>query len=111
MSEIAFWVSPWPSVWMNFVTLGHFLSSSCASAVVMRRQLLAAKPSASANVIFLLPNQAGRLPVDAVCVLPESPDPPDPPDPPLESLPHAATVTASASAAAPAATLATCVVD
>src|SRR5919204_376325 len=44
---------------MYLVTLGHFLASSAASAEVMRRQLLAPKPSASAIVAFLLPHHAG----------------------------------------------------
>src|SRR4051795_11624511 len=59
MSEIAFCVLPWPSVYTNLVTLGHFLASSRASAVVMRRQLLSPNPSASASVIFLLPHHDG----------------------------------------------------
>src|SRR3954470_23782084 len=44
---------------MYFVTLGHFFASSCASADVIRRQLFAPKPSASASVIFLLPHHDG----------------------------------------------------
>src|SRR5581483_1916984 len=44
---------------MNFVTLGHFFTSSRASPVVIRRQLLSPKPSASAIVTFLLPHHEG----------------------------------------------------
>src|SRR5215207_2367441 len=44
---------------MYFVTLGHFLASSCASALVTLRQLLSPKPSASASVISFDPHQLG----------------------------------------------------
>src|SRR5437016_4247647 len=50
---------------MNFVTFGHFFTSSRASPVVIRRQLLSPKPSASAIVTFLLPHHDGAPLVDA----------------------------------------------
>src|SRR5690242_7733640 len=75
---------------MYFVTLGHFLASSCASADVIRRQLFAPKPSASASVIFLDPHHGGApatgLPGAAAA------------SPPPSSPPHAATPIASAAA-------------
>src|SRR4051812_14156528 len=81
---------------MYFVTLGHFFASSCASADVTRRQLLAPKPSASASVIFLLPHHDGApasgLPVLAL--------PPPPLLLPPLSPPHAATRAPAATSAA-----------
>ena len=47
---------------MNFVMLLHCAASSRASPVVILRQLLSPKPSASANVIFLEPHHDGPLP-------------------------------------------------
>src|SRR3954462_3543681 len=93
MSEIAFCVSPWPSVWTYFVTLGHFLASSWASALVTLRQLLSPKPSARASVIFFDPHQDGAPATGWPSPEPlefELEPPPPPPPPP----PHAARVSA-----------------
>src|SRR5919201_6111 len=73
---------------MYFVTLGHFLASSAASAEVIRRQLLSPKPSASASVIFLLPHHDGA-PATGL------PPPLLPEALPLSSLPQAAATTAT----------------
>ena len=59
MSEMAFWVSPWPSAYVKSVTLGHLAISSLAAAVVTRRQLLPPKPSVRPRVIFFEPHHEG----------------------------------------------------
>ena len=59
MSEMAFWVSPWPSAYSTSVTLGHLAASSLPDAVVTSRQLLPPKPSVRPRVIFLGPHQEG----------------------------------------------------
>jgi hypothetical protein len=46
MSEMDFWVSPWPSAYTTCLTRGHFEASSLPEAAVMVRQLFPAKPSA-----------------------------------------------------------------
>src|SRR2546422_8907546 len=48
---------------MNFVTAGHLLASSLASASVIRRHVLPPKPSESASVIFFDPHQDGAAAV------------------------------------------------
>src|SRR3954467_10242479 len=78
---------------MYFVTLGHFLASSWASALVTLRQLLSPKPSARASVIFFDPHQDGA---PATGWPPPEPlgfglGPPPPPPPP----PHAARMSAT----------------
>ena len=78
MSEIAFWVFPWPSAYWKLETLGQRLASAWASARVIRRQLLSPKPSASARLIFLVPHQDGALPFP-VAVPPWAPEPDPPP--------------------------------
>src|SRR5881392_4262811 len=86
MSEIAFWVLPWPSVYTYFVTLGHFLASFWASPLVTLRQLLSPNPSARASVIFFEPHQDGApatgLPAAALLE-------PPPPPPPQATTPNA----------------------
>src|SRR3954462_13290495 len=77
---------------MYFVTLGHFFASSCASAEVIRRQLLAPNPSASASVTFFEPHHEGA-PATGLPSVAGAPPPP----PPL-SLPQAATPIASMAA-------------
>src|SRR4051794_25213820 len=103
MSEIAFWVLPWPSVYTYFVTLGHFLASFWASPLVTLRQLLSPKPSASASVIFFGPHQDGAPATGWPSPEPLAPafelEPPPPPPPPP---PHAATTSASDATAADA---------
>src|ERR1700712_1540326 len=58
-SEIAFWVFPWPSVWVQLVTLGQRLASLIAFAVVIWRHGLAAKPSAKATETGFVPQKSG----------------------------------------------------
>ena len=55
---------------MNLVTLLHCAASSRASPVVILRQLLSPKPSASANVIFLEPHHDGVPEAAAAVLLP-----------------------------------------
>ena len=96
---------------MNFVMLLHSAASSRASPVVILRQLLSPKPSASANVICLephhdgVPEAAAAVLVPPLAVLAPLPvvaaaaaDVEPPPAPPLlllveELEPHAATTT------------------
>src|SRR6476620_3623659 len=61
MSEIAFWVFPWPSEYRYWVTFGHFDASSLASARVTCRHALPPKPSARARLIFSAPHQEGTF--------------------------------------------------
>src|SRR3954452_5304637 len=95
MSEMAFWVFPWPSAYLNDVTLGHLAASSLPEAVVTRRQLLPPKPSSRAKEIFFVPHQSGApatwvtLPPPLSALLP-----------PLELPPQAVRVSATAAAAA-----------
>ena len=65
MSEIAFWVLPWPSAYANAVTLGHLATSCLAAAVVTRRQLLPPKPSVRPSTIFFGPHHDGVPPAAA----------------------------------------------
>ena len=53
MSEMAFWVLPWPSAYLKSVTLGHFGASSLPEAVVTSRQLLPPKPSSEGEADLL----------------------------------------------------------
>src|SRR5687767_4148501 len=97
MSEIAFWVSPWPSVYVKSVTLGHLLASSSASARVILRQLLSPKPSARASLTSSDPHHDGTSPLAA------SPPEPPPEEPESSSSPHApmASATTRVSSATP----------
>src|SRR5690349_21667380 len=92
MSEVAFCTLPWPSAYLNEVTLGHLLASSLPEAVVTSRQLLPPKPSSSAKLIFLVPHQSGA---PATCVTLPLLLPPPP-----ELPPQAARVSNTAAAAA-----------
>src|SRR5256885_15790665 len=85
MSEIAFWVLPWPFVYTYLVTLGHCAAMVTAEYRVSSRQVLSPKPSASAMDACLGPHH-GYLLDAALCPLAEPP--PEPPLPPL--LPQAA---------------------
>src|SRR4051794_11598692 len=95
MSEMAFCVLPWPSAYLNDVTLAHLLASSLPDAVVTSRQLLPPNPSRSANETFFVPHQSGA-PARWV-TLPLSPPLPLPPE--LEAQPATASRTAAAAAA------------
>src|SRR5437660_2465164 len=92
MSEIAFCVLPWPSVYRNLLTLGHLAASSCASAFVIRRQLLSPNPSASASVMLFEPHHVGAPA--------REPPPPDELDPPPPPPPHPATTAIAAASSA-----------
>src|SRR6185369_14186471 len=75
MSEMAFWVLPWPSAYWKSVMFGHFATSALAEAVVTSRQLLPPKPSVSPRLALFGPHQDGRLPPAAALLLPPSPEP------------------------------------
>src|SRR6185437_10328583 len=95
---------------MNLVMLLHCAASSRASPVVILRQLLSPKPSASAKVIFLEPHHDGVPEAAAAVLVPPlalvapladvaaAADVEAPPPPPLlldeELEPHAATAAA-----------------
>src|SRR3954471_2454728 len=94
MSEIAFCVLPWPSAYLNSVTLGHLAASSLPEAVVTSRQLLPPKPSSRAKLISFVPHQSGAPSTWVTSPLALSP--------PLELPPQPVRVSSTAAAAAAA---------